>query len=360
MLNKIRNLFLYAGLDKESYKKIGGAISLTNRKNIKGFSIIAMLTFLFVTMYAFSRTDEMHGNIPAYIASFIFFVIMHVVSITLGKKYKIVVTVSVYLFMAALLFFGIYLGPVLTPENRTVSFFVILMIISSLFHIKPIGFIFLVIYATLVYIVVAMKLQTGSILTANLVNACIYGCLSMATGTYIMTIRASKYESDSINEFLSFTDQMTGLGNRRKFEAKLESLRHQFKPVAVITVDINNLKKTNDKLGHTAGDELIKATSGCLLQTFGKYGDCYRTGGDEFIAIVSDVPEIENKVAEDFSKMVASWKGKIVDALSVSYGIMSSSGHPGLSIDELVLESDRMMYEAKANYYRSMHIERRK
>ena len=360
MLQRILNLLFYAGLDKESYEQIHDEMIRSNNKNILGFSAITAFALLCLTVYAIASRGPIYKNVPTYIATCVVFIIMFVLNRTLGKKYPAVVMCSVYIFMMVLLVFGIYMGVFLSPKQATVSFIAIMMVLSGLFYVKPIGFIGVILTSVVVYLILATRLQEGLVLTANLVNSITYGFLSLATGTYIMTIKASKYHTDRINEFLSLTDQMTGLGNRRKFEAKLDELRTYLKPVTVITMDINNLKKTNDTLGHKAGDELIKGSVECIQATFGKHGESFRTGGDEFVTFATDISAIEKELSEEFMEKVKSWKGKTVHTLSISFGLISSTAHPEMNIDELVTESDRLMYEDKANYYRTMHLEKRR
>ncbi|MBR6079665.1 MAG: diguanylate cyclase [Treponema sp.] len=354
------NLFFYAGLDKESYRQIHDEMIRGNSKNILGFSAIVAFSLFCLTIYAMISGGAIYKNVPTYIATCVIFITMFVINKTLGKKHPMVVMCSVYIFMMALLVFGIYMGVFLSPKQATVSFIAIMMTLAGLFYVKPIGFIGVILTSVVVYLILATRLLEGTVLTANLVNSVTYGFLSLATGTYIMTIKASKYHTDRINEFLSLTDQMTGLGNRRKFEAKLDELRKYLKPVTVITMDINNLKKTNDTLGHKAGDELIKGSVECILATFGKHGESFRTGGDEFVTFTTDISSIEKELTEEFMEKVKSWKGKTVHTLSISFGLISSTDHPEMNIDELVTESDRLMYEAKANYYRTMRQEKRK
>ena len=53
-----------------------------------------------------------------------------------------------------------------------------------------------------------------------------------------------------------------------------------------VMADANDLKKINDNLGHQKGDELITQIASCLKQVIKNDGNCYRTGGDEFIICV--------------------------------------------------------------------------
>ena len=358
MLRRILNLFLYAGLDKESHEKIRNEINQNNGTNIKGFSLIAMLTFLCITVYASFSKNDIRANIPSYVFSFCFFLILFITVQLFSKKHPVVTTVCVYSFITVLLGFGMYMGLVLSPNQATVSFIAILTVLPGLFYLMPLCLTIVILTAVITYISLAVNIQSGKILTANLVNSSVYGSLSIAMGIYIMTIRASKFNNDRINRFLSTTDQMTGLGNRRKYEAKLDRLRESQLPTTVITFDINNLKKTNDSMGHKAGDELIMGAVSCIQGTFGKYGECYRTGGDEFVVIASNLTNDREQLEKVFSDTVEAWHGNSVEKLSISYGLISSTEHPELTLDELILESDRLMYEAKAKYYREMNVER--
>lgn len=87
----------------------------------------------------------------------------------------------------------------------------------------------------------------------------------------------------------AYTDALTGVGNTAAFKKKLshlEVVKLNYKSIAIMQFDINNLKTINDNLGHEQGDKLIKDGSGIIYNVFGKAGDVYRTGGDEFVAVI--------------------------------------------------------------------------
>lgn len=79
----------------------------------------------------------------------------------------------------------------------------------------------------------------------------------------------------------AYTDNLTGLGNRYAFEEKMKGVN--IENVVIVSLDINNLKYHNDTFGHLVGDELIKTAAEILSNT---YSNVYRTGGDEFIAVI--------------------------------------------------------------------------
>lgn len=80
-------------------------------------------------------------------------------------------------------------------------------------------------------------------------------------------------------------DVMTGLYNRSAFE-QWEKNTSDYEGCLIVTFDLNNLKYCNDNLGHAVGDAYIEESAKLILDIFGKYGKCYRIGGDEFCTVI--------------------------------------------------------------------------
>ncbi len=157
------------------------------------------------------------------------------------------------------------------------------------------------------------------------------------------------------------SDELTGLLNRRAYVDRIQALEesNESEDIVYISMDVNGLKVVNDNLGHVAGDELIRGAATCMKQCFKKYGDAYRTGGDEFIAIIKASSEQLNEIRSDFDKTIAEWKGHLVDRIAVSCGYVEWNECPELSIIEVAKLADTRMYHAKALYYQSKGIDRR-
>lgn len=168
--------------------------------------------------------------------------------------------------------------------------------------------------------------------------------------------RAQKNELQQI----SYKDQLTNLSNRRRLEAVLEGLRKETGiQMTVISMDLNGLKTTNDAHGHTAGDELLVGAADCIRETFSAYGECFRTGGDEFMAII--VGEKFDKTARvsDFESNMKKFRSEYNKELSISYGIASTEELGALSVDELCKMADRTMYANKSAFYMTKGNDRR-
>lgn len=153
---------------------------------------------------------------------------------------------------------------------------------------------------------------------------------------------------------ISNLDKLTGCYNRRAYEEKLKSIDGNDKMcsnLVYVAVDINGLKKANDNLGHEAGDELIKGAANCLINCFKDYGNVFRTGGDEFVAILC-VDELSlEKCKDTLDRSVSKWKGELNISLSMSKGYAPHYEFPEMSIHELAKCADQRMYEDKRNFY---------
>lgn len=162
--------------------------------------------------------------------------------------------------------------------------------------------------------------------------------------------------------YKSSTDELTRLYNRRMYEEELDRIANEgdFENLIIVALDVNGLKRVNDTLGHKAGDELIIGAAHCMDKEFSLLGKVYRTGGDEFMAILRcDIDRL--KVAfESFDQDIKNWSGNLVGSLSISYGYVDIKDYAGITARELASEADKRMYEAKAEYYRQSGNERRR
>lgn len=183
--------------------------------------------------------------------------------------------------------------------------------------------------------------------------------LYLAASLFIQA-RISKIVQDKLLN-LAIKDELTGLYNRHAYESDLktiaaESLHDDFN---YVVFDVNGLKNVNDSLGHEAGDELIKAAASCINQCFSGYGKVYRTGGDEFIAIVTASEEEIANIKEKFAKTTGAWKGKYTDHLVIPAGYVSKKEMPDVSVIDMAKHADHRMYKKKTLTYIASGVDRR-
>lgn len=151
---------------------------------------------------------------------------------------------------------------------------------------------------------------------------------------------------------MSYSDQLTGIGNRHALYEYIAVLPHE-QSIGIVYCDITGLKRVNDTLGHEAGDKLIVRACQCLKDVFGDFG-LFRIGGDELLALC---PKIEEN---ELNKKVLALKEDIPEKdVTMAVGaIWQKDGR--ISIEKLLSESEKLMYQDKAAYYKKMGIDRRK
>lgn len=152
---------------------------------------------------------------------------------------------------------------------------------------------------------------------------------------------------------LAATDELTGLHNRRGFvivaRQVLEIASRQGTRVALLFVDIDNMKAINDRYGHDSGDEAIRAVAEALRQELRSADTVARIGGDEFAALALGLDDAELRAVEQ------RIRGRLRRMQrDTEFGIAVSAGwtvHPAdatLTIEQLLAEADQAMYLEKS------------
>ena len=151
---------------------------------------------------------------------------------------------------------------------------------------------------------------------------------------------------------LTKKDSLTGLLNRHAYYADVANDTKSI--TALISIDMNGLKAINDNEGHAAGDEAISTLAMCFNKALKFKHSAYRTGGDEFVIICRKSTE------QDVLQLVERIKryvGQTKYSCSIGYSFNFAGDK---TIDQLLTESDQMMYEDKDRYYRESGKDRRK
>ena len=148
------------------------------------------------------------------------------------------------------------------------------------------------------------------------------------------------------------TDPLTGLGNRIAWEEALRREEALFgrhgRPVALLSLDVDHLKLTNDRFGHGGGDEILVAAADVLRDALRESDVVVRLGGDEFAAIL---PETEREglavVSERIAAATDSWRGSHPD-LRLSISVGTASAVPGESLRDTFLRADDALIQGKS------------
>jgi diguanylate cyclase (GGDEF)-like protein/PAS domain S-box-containing protein len=154
---------------------------------------------------------------------------------------------------------------------------------------------------------------------------------------------------------LSLIDDLTGLYNRRGFlalaeqQAKLtQRTGHGF---TLVFADLDGLKKINDTFGHKAGDAALRTVAEILKKSFRESDIIARLGGDEFTILALEDYEaparraVTSRLVENLKKY-ARQENRPFD-LSLSVGVVHFNPESGSSLEELIAQADKAMYEEK-------------
>ena len=153
-------------------------------------------------------------------------------------------------------------------------------------------------------------------------------------------------------EMLAIHDELTGLLNRRGLFQKLEALQRDAKEGATVEIaalDLDGFKGVNDTLGHDVGDDVLKRVANLLRDLSGEEVIAARMGGDEFV--LASVGALGNlpKLCDSFitqMRIPMTLRGREV-RLGSSAGLASATAGDDTSIQDLFIDADTALYEAK-------------
>ncbi|MFB9276702.1 diguanylate cyclase domain-containing protein [Cohnella cellulosilytica] len=155
--------------------------------------------------------------------------------------------------------------------------------------------------------------------------------------------------------FLAFHDPLTRLPNRRYFYEKLEEAirsaeKDKLRP-AVVLIDLDRFKETNDKHGHEAGDEVLRHVARMIGETAEPIGMAARLGGDEFVLFIRHAPSpafveetiarLEERIREE--KLIYR-EHHLPIYMSIGAGFYPDDGRDA---DALLMSADKAMYRVK-------------
>ena len=167
----------------------------------------------------------------------------------------------------------------------------------------------------------------------------------------VLTDTTEKVEGERRLRMLAHTDSLTGLSNRFTFRDRLiESLRRKEWP-AVLFIDLDKFKAVNDSLGHSVGDELLRAVAFRFASEISQHDVLARIGGDEFAVLMT---------GNASKAMACQLAQRLIDVLKMPLSIGGRQLKVGASIgvavcqddrtglDDLLVQSDSALYSAKA------------
>ena len=250
------------------------------------------------------------------------------------------------------------------------------IIIASVFlYLKPIYIVSLLVPNHIIFTVYLINMsKNGSDMTGAIINgsAIVVIGLFISISRYVGKLQDFKRRKkllhsnnmlEQLNQklnYLTITDALSKLGNRRYFDDKLKQYWdmciYKECTLTVIMIDIDNFKNFNDVYGHQAGDECIVRVASALKNATDKEEDvAFRYGGEEFVAILIDYTHQESQtIANHICSSVEALKipnkiGNKEQYVTISLGVCCEKPNKCEKPTDFVEKADKALYMAKEN-----------
>lgn len=160
---------------------------------------------------------------------------------------------------------------------------------------------------------------------------------------------------------MALSDPLTGLPNRHYLEIMLGAARARLErygsPLTLAYMDVDDFKQVNDRLGHAAGDRLLREVAAVLSEEVRDTDTAARIGGDEFLILLPDAPpETAGPILERV--LVSLRKIRLPQGAAVSYSIGACTfREAGESAEAMLRRADEQMYRVKRSGKDAVAIE---
>lgn len=344
-MSNLHKLLFYAGLEPEEYQECLPEIRKDNRKKLRVYLGIA-IGFLFAIICLSGGVHVLRSNSVFYWVAFVVCLALLGIEMAFPEHNAMLLNWLMYAIAALLYALGICIM-LSSPDELSVSFIAFLMAVPLLFVMPPIQHICNIIFFDVIFIVLAATLETGRVAAIDIIDSVVFGLVSCIISSFMMVSMYQNFLSRTKLRKYANYDIMTNMQNRNAYESNREHWSQRCSvSLSCVYVDVNGLHEMNNTCGHEQGDQMLQTVALEMREIFGK-NNCYRTGGDEFVAFVLDAqhPAVREK-AEQLSRSLER-KG-----YSVAVGVAHQSAG-GIDMDALIKQAEKRMYTAKEEHYRS-------
>jgi diguanylate cyclase (GGDEF)-like protein len=169
-----------------------------------------------------------------------------------------------------------------------------------------------------------------------------------------LTDISARKKAEAYLEYLGKHDVLTKLKNRSFYVEELSRLeRKGLSPISIIIIDLNNLKETNDRHGHSMGDAMLRRTGEVLAKALDKPHQAARIGGDEFAILMPSTDEHGGELVLDSIRKLIELNNQFYGGPPLSFSMGMATCREGERLDAALKRADMGMYEDKRRHYES-------
>jgi two-component system cell cycle response regulator len=182
----------------------------------------------------------------------------------------------------------------------------------------------------------------------------------LSAGRRVVRLEQSLRESTARVELLSITDELLGVFNRRYMNKKLPDeiqRAHRYKrPLSIVIADLDHFKNVNDRLGHQAGDEVLKSFARLAQSRLRQSCDWIaRFGGEEFVLVLPEATSAEAAIVAERIRQACSSAPLLTTTTEIrvtaSFGVaelqLEEGRPPEVQLDFLLRRADAALYRSK-------------
>jgi diguanylate cyclase (GGDEF)-like protein len=179
----------------------------------------------------------------------------------------------------------------------------------------------------------------------------------LTAGRRILDLQAALQEKNLLLERMTRVDGLTGIGNRRNFDEEypraFETARRFQRFLSVAMIDIDRFKAYNDRFGHEAGDNALRAVAAAIDETVRTADQSFRYGGEEFSCIFPETDEAGAISAADRLRAaverlaIAHPDNLPSGVVTISVGVSTLRHPPRVGPEDLLRAADQALYRAK-------------
>ena len=361
---------------KDNFALLNKHIKRHNLLMIIACSIISAVALLFTLYWEYDPNDISTLIDSIYLGGNIFFLVISVALTTL----LIISRFVKFKTNALAIFIHVYVLLLVTWDTlmcvldlrlgySPVAYLMIFTIVAGLFVVEPLFF-GVVITASFTTVITTALIYKAPFFNGfesgeNLINFFTFFVIILLVGGEHYGIVVNDYRVENKLEHLTYYDELTDLLNERSYLKEIEELDKQVEngkitEFAVILMDLNNLKATNDAYGHRYGCHLV-VRCGHTLPNYFTSSKLFHIGGDEFVAIVLDedyknFDALIKKFSDELSYSLVEYEGQKL-IFSVAHGY--AKHEKGLKYKDVLQIADDKMYENKKMLKEKYHMKKR-
>ncbi len=341
--------------------------------------VIEVFVLTFYLIYNVNNGTQLSED--PYIRMYSVFILVNTIFLLIFSDFlhkKKIKLKAIYLAYAYIFFIVGWNMGITLLDNSMASYILALMAIGMIAIMNPLKFAIMLTSLQVIFFIAVTNVYPDEALFAAYINSSVAATISLVAGYAMYSYRVESYTShkevkrksvefEALNkmlneankklEFLSQTDGLTGIFNRRMFDKMADEFFQQCSDaediMSVIMIDIDHFKCYNDTYGHLAGDDCLVTIVNRLKTLLPD--DCMlaRYGGEEFAILIKgyekkEVSALAHMLREEVMRLNMEHKNSPVEPyVTLSFGVYSGMPTADGTLQEFISRADKALYSAK-------------